>query len=161
MDEYKVELLAIKNDIGNKIRHFQYLKIKLDKFLSLNQKDTNFSKGPIDILKLRKNFELIVSFLVLLEKNESKSGIFKEFFTFLREKFSIYNFDTKDPEFNACMDELFSNLRRVIFLNIYIKNSSENNKFYLSKLDDDLKQYLFFREHLQRYYSCRPVIAGK
>lgn len=105
-NEYKFELLSIKNSIAQKINKFSSVSEDLSIFFkdvySIYEKD----KQEKVTKRLNENFELILGFLILIK---SKDDIYNEFIDFLNKKFLSTTFNTGDIEFDNKFNDIFVN----------------------------------------------------
>ena len=133
MDEYKGELLSIKNDISKSHNNFYKIKERIESFFRNNY------EGNKKISLLEDDFDLLVSFLVLLEKNEVSGGIHSEFLSFIKNKLSIFQSDDSNQQ----LIELFEATQKSeLSVSIY-REFVENNKLYLLGLRSDFERYIY------------------
>jgi hypothetical protein len=136
LDEYKIELLAAKSIIDKQIKNAQNLKNNLsDLFHQISNK--SFSK---DSEKLRSNFELIITLLILKEKGET---IHEDFLFFLKNKLKIFKLESGDDEIDELIERVFLNTRASDFTDIIYDFFVEDKAYYLLSLETDLKRYTY------------------
>ncbi|GGB17776.1 hypothetical protein [Puia dinghuensis] len=138
LDEYKIELLAAKNHIERQIKNSGFLTSNMER---LSEEIGKLEKGEsIDKEKLRKNIELVLFLLIL---SENKGNINRNFFSFLENKLSVFDFNTSDSELDHILNTVFADATPTDNVEKIYDLFVENNAFYLTRLNSDTDRYTY------------------
>lgn len=140
LDEYKAELLSIKNNIYRRLNSFPALR---KKFINLLKNNTTlFNKNNSEEIErvLSDNFELIVFIMIFIEHGEN---IYQRFSNFLKQRIDIFEFNSGVKEVDQFITEIFSKTKGSdLSLRIFDK-FVEDSKIHLLSLDSDIDRYIF------------------
>lgn len=150
LDEYKLELLSLKNQIQDNLKKFPKIKSKLIELIE--KEDIDKENDAREITKIIKNnFDLIVALQIFIEYGDN---IYQRFINLLTNNLTIFNFDTGDKEFDTIANKIFDNTRTSdLTISLYDKFVNEI-KYRLLSLDNDLERF----NYLENSYRDIAVI---
>lgn len=138
LNEYKIELLSVKNkimkqlkDVSHVISNLDYLKKETYEF-QINHKGAN--------AYFEKNFELILLLLILSEK---KDFVHKDFEDFLKNRLSIMEISSGSEQDDSILNKIFSDTRHSdLSVQLFDRFISEN-KYDLISIDKEIDRYIY------------------
>jgi|GEM_PF-3967197 len=138
LDEYKRELLMVRNRFLEKIRHAYEIARNIE---SLSAEIDNLLHGPKENVEMiNRNFELFLLLLIFSDrqKNMKESG----FLEFMKRKVHVNHFETANDEFNSYADNAFSQKREIAFIETVYDEFVEKGIKFLNKIN---------KEHVYKY----------
>ena len=167
MDEYKIELLAIRNILSAQLKNKNNSRENIAKLLEKSKKVIreeymnsilNESEGilPTDFfetfkINFTKNFELITTLALL---NENSSKILEKFYTFLNTKLKLFEIDIENLEEKNEIENIFFNTRASNVTKLIYEEFVNENQLFIGALENDHKRY----NYLENTYRDIEVI---
>jgi len=150
LDEYKLELLSLKNQIHDKLKDFPRIKQKLIELIQ--------SKGIENRENVRKvanivksNFDIIIALQIFVEYGDN---IFQRFTNLLNNNLTIFEFKTGNKEFDVIAYNIFDNTRTSDLTSIIYDKYVEKVKFKLVSMESDYERF----NYLENAYRDIAVI---
>lgn len=139
LDEYKLELLSIKNNIFERLKGFSKVKKQLYR---LFQQDKIRNESNVDnIVKLIKdNFEIIIAIQIFSEYGDN---IYQRFFKLLNENIYIFDFESTNTVLEEIIVNVFDENRPSKITNDLFDLFVKDIQFKLLSMDTDMERYLY------------------
>nr|WP_319397612.1 hypothetical protein [uncultured Carboxylicivirga sp.] len=150
LDEYKLELLSLKNQIYDKLKNFPRIKQKLIELLQSKgiESENNFRKAATIV---KSNFDTIIALQIFVEYGDN---IYQRFTNLLNNNLTIFEFDTGDKEFDYIANNIFDNTRTTKLTSIIYDIYVEKVKYKLVSMESDYERY----NYLENSYRDIAVI---
>ena len=107
LDEYKTELLSIKNTIQKKLKNFPKIRNEIIEMIGnktlKDEQDNNYLESI-----LTENLNVIIAILIFVEYGDN---IYQRLIRLLNEKLIIYSFKSENIELQEIINEVFNEVR--------------------------------------------------
>lgn len=149
LDEYKLELLSLKNQIYEKLKDFPKIKQKLIELIQSKgiENEKNFRKVASIV---KSNFDIIIALQIFVEYGDN---IYQRF-TNLLNNLTIFEFKTDDKEFDIIANNIFDNTRTTYLTSIIYDKFVEKIKYKLYSMESDYERF----NYLENAYRDIAVI---
>ncbi len=150
LDEYKLELLSLKNQIHDKLKGFPRIKQKLIQLIQSKgiESEENLREAA-NIVK--RNFDIIIALQIFVEYGDN---IYQRFTNLLNNNLTIFEFNTGNREFDVIADNIFDNTRTTNLTSIIYDKYVDKVKYKLISMDTDYERF----NYLENAYRDIAVI---
>lgn len=151
LDEYKIELISIKNKIQKRFENFNATQKKLLDTINKTAGNLNDKKNINKVSKLIKtNLDFIIASMIFIDHG---SNIYDRFFSFLEDKINTFEYVSKDEEVDAKINEIFADTKQSELTRYLYDNFVDEITGQLLSLESTLQRYIYLEN------SFRDIIV--